>query len=67
MNGALFLKTNFFSPNAKLLFASLVAVTIAAVLLGASKSLAVNTIFFCSSTINNNAMRITMTMTIKNI
>ena len=41
MNGALFLKTNFFSSNA-LLFALLVAVAIAAVLLGASKSLAVN-------------------------
>ena len=35
MNGALFLKTNFFSPNA-LLFALLVAVAIAAALLGAS-------------------------------
>ena len=41
INGALFLKTNFFSPNA-LLFALLVAVTLAAVLLGASMSSAVN-------------------------
>ena len=44
MDGALFLKSNFFSPNA-LLFASLVVVTIAAVLLGASKSLAVNVFY----------------------
>ena len=41
INGALFLKTKFFSPNA-LLFALLVVVIIAAVLLGASKSSAVN-------------------------
>ena len=41
INGALFLKTNFFSPNA-LLFAVLVAVMVAAVLLGASKPSAVN-------------------------
>ena len=41
MNGVLFLKTNFFSPNA-LLFAVLVAFALAAVILGASISLAVN-------------------------
>ena len=41
INGALFLKINFFSPNS-LLFSLLVAVIIAAVLLGASKSSAVN-------------------------
>ena len=41
INGALFLKTNFSSPKA-LLFAVLVAVTLAAVLLGASMSSAVN-------------------------
>ena len=41
MNGALFLKTNFFSPNASV-FALLVAVALAAVLLGASISSAVN-------------------------
>ena len=41
INGALFLKTNFFSPNA-LLFALLVAFTLASVLLGASISSAVN-------------------------
>ena len=41
INGTLFLKTNFFSPNA-LLFAVLVEVALAAVLLGASKSSAVN-------------------------
>ena len=41
INGALYLKTNFFSPNA-LSFAVLVAVELAAVLLGTSKSLAVN-------------------------
>ena len=41
INGALLLKINFFSPDS-LSFAALVAVTIAAVLLGASKSLAVN-------------------------
>ena len=41
INGALFLKTNFFSRNT-LLFAVLVAVALAAVLLGASKSSAVN-------------------------
>ena len=47
INGALFLKI-FFSPNV-LSFAALVAFIIAAVLLGASKSLAVNVFF-----INNN-------------
>ena len=41
MNGALFLKTNFLSPNA-LLFAVLVTVALAAVLLGSSISSAVN-------------------------
>ena len=41
INGALFLKTNFFSPNS-LLFAVLVAATLAAVLLGASKTAAGN-------------------------
>ena len=41
INGALFLKTFFFLPNG-LWFAILVAVALAAVLLGASKSLAVN-------------------------
>ena len=41
INGALFLKIKFFSPNS-LLFSLLVAVIIAAVLLGASKSSAVN-------------------------
>ena len=41
INGALFLKINFFSPSA-LLFALLVSVALAAVLLGASKSPAVN-------------------------
>ena len=47
INGALFLK-KIFSPNV-LSFAALVAFIIAAVLLGASKSLAVNVFF-----INNN-------------
>ena len=41
INGALFLKTKFFSPKA-LLFALLAAVTLASVLLGASMSSAVN-------------------------
>ena len=41
VNGVLFLKTNFLSPKA-LLFAVLVAVTLATVLLGASISSAVN-------------------------
>ena len=41
INGALFLKTNFFLSN-KLLFALLVAVAIASVLLRFTKSLAVN-------------------------
>ena len=41
INGALFLKTNFFSLNA-LLCAVLAAVALAAVLLDASKSAAVN-------------------------
>ena len=41
INGALFLKTNFFSLKV-LLFALLVAVALAAALLGSSKSLAVN-------------------------
>ena len=41
INDALFLKTNFFSPNS-LSFALLVAVALAAVLLCASKSSAVN-------------------------
>ena len=40
-NGALFSKTNFFSPKA-LLFALLVAAALFAVLLGASKSSAIN-------------------------
>ena len=44
INGALFSKTNFFSPGA-LSFAVLVAVALAAVLLGALKSLAVNFFF----------------------
>ena len=44
INGALFLKTNLFSLKA-LLFALLVSVALAAVLLGASKSLAVNAFF----------------------
>ena len=44
INGALFLKTNFFLPIA-LLFAVLVAFALAAVLLGASKSLAVNVFY----------------------
>ena len=41
INDALFLKTNFFSPKS-LLFVILVAVALDPVLLGASKSLAVN-------------------------
>ena len=41
INGALLLKTNFFSPNA-LSFAVLVAVALATVLLGASISSTVN-------------------------
>ena len=41
INGALFLKTNFLLPKA-LLFAVLVALTLAAVLLGSSISSAVN-------------------------
>ena len=44
INGALFLKTNFFSPKV-LLLALLVAVALAAVLLGASKSSAVNVFY----------------------
>ena len=44
MNGALFLKTNFLSPNA-LLFAVLVTVALAAVLLGSSISSAVNVFY----------------------
>ena len=57
MNGALLLKTNFFSPNA-LLFALLAAVAIAAVLLGSSKSLAPN-FFFTNSNISfHNNIRI---------
>ena len=44
INGALFLKINFFSPNA-LLFSLLVAVVLAAVLLGASKSPVVNVFY----------------------
>ena len=44
INSALFLKTNFFSPNA-LSFAVLVAVALAAVLFGASISSAVNVYF----------------------
>ena len=44
MNGALFLKTNFLSPNA-LLFAGLVTVALAAVLLGSSISSAVNVFY----------------------
>ena len=58
INGALFLKTNFFSPNA-LSFAVLVAFTLASVLLGASKSSAVN--IFSNSNIsfyNNICIRI---------
>ena len=54
INGALFLKTNFLSPKA-LLFAVLVAVTLAAVLLGVSMSSVVNvflvTIIFPLTTI----------------
>ena len=45
INGALFLKINFFSTNVSL-FALLVAVALAAVLLGTSKSSAVNVFFF---------------------
>ena len=45
INCALFLKINFFSPNVSL-FALLVAVALAAVLLGTSKSSAVNVFFF---------------------
>ena len=41
INGALFLKTNFFLSN-ELLFGSLVAVALASVLLGLLKSSAVN-------------------------
>ena len=41
INGALFLKTNFFSPNA-LSFALLVAFALSCVLFGVSKSLVVN-------------------------
>ena len=41
INGALFLKTNFF-PSNQLLFALLVAVALASVLLGLLKSSAVN-------------------------
>ena len=41
INGALFLKTKFFSPK-ELSFALLVAVALAAVLLGVSMSSAVN-------------------------
>ena len=44
INGALFLKTNFLLPKA-LSFAVLVALTLAAVLLGASMSSAVNVYF----------------------
>ena len=44
INGALFLKANFFSPNV-LSFAALLAVVLVAVLLGASKSLAVNVFY----------------------
>ena len=44
INSALFIKTNFFSPIA-LLFAVLVAVALATVLLGASKSSAVNVFY----------------------
>ena len=54
INGALFLKANFFLPNS-LLFALLIAVAIVSVLLGSSKSLAVNvflsTIIFPLTTI----------------
>ena len=41
INGALFLKTNFFPPNA-LSFAVLVAVALAAAVFGSQKSSAVN-------------------------
>ena len=41
VNGALFLKTNFLSPN-ELSFTVLVAVTLAAVLFGSSTSSSVN-------------------------
>ena len=44
INGTLSLKTNCFSPNA-LSFAVLVAVALSAVLLGASKSAAVNVFY----------------------
>ena len=44
INGALFLKTNFFSPNA-LLFVVLVAFTLATVLFGSSISSAVKVFF----------------------
>ena len=50
INGAMFLKTNFFSPNS-LLFSVLVAAALAALLLGASKSSAVN-VFFSNSNIS---------------
>ena len=54
INGALFLKTNFFSPNASL-YAVLVAVALAAARLGSSISSAVNvfllTIIFPFTTI----------------
>ena len=43
INGALFLKTNFLLPKA-LLFAVLVALTLSAVLLGASISSALNVV-----------------------
>ena len=44
INGALFLKKHFFLLNA-LLFALLVALALSAVLLGASKSLALNVFY----------------------
>ena len=50
INGALFLKTHFFSPNS-LSFAVLVAATLAAVLLGASKTAAGN-VFFSKTNIS---------------
>ena len=57
INGALFLKTNFFSPNA-LLFIVLVTLALFTVLLGASKSAAVN-IFLATNISFHNNIRIT--------
>ena len=59
INGAFFLETNFFSPSA-LSFAALVAVALAALLLGASKSSAGNGFFISSNSsfYNNICIRI---------